>query len=257
MKTENQKRQAESAKRKGNNFTRAELLRTPHSAFRAGFTLIELLTVIAVIGVIAAMVFTISGPAKRQQYLKTARAELDQTELALDNFKAQYGVYPPCNALPSTTYTLPQTNTMFNQLYYELSGVTNNGTYYVTLDGSAQIKVVDVPTAYGVGGFINCSKGSGEDATRARNFLSGLKANRIYYQLTNSGIPTAVLRTSVNGPDINYQPLNAQDLNPFRYVYPGVNNPNSYDLYVKLSISGKTYLICNWSKEVQINSPLP
>ncbi len=37
------------------------------------------------------------------------------------------------------------------------------------------------------------------------------------------------------------------DLNPFRYIYPGTNNPTSYDLWIDLRISGKTNLICNWS----------
>ena len=57
--------------------------------------------------------------------------------------------------------------------------------------------------------------------------------------------------------DDAYQPLKAPGLNPFRYVYPGVNNPSSYDLWVQLVIGGKTNLVCNWSRQVQINSPLP
>jgi hypothetical protein len=48
-----------------------------------------------------------------------------------------------------------------------------------------------------------------------------------------------------------------EGVNPFRYVYPGVNNPGGYDLWVQLSIYGKTYLICNWSRVVKQNSPLP
>ena len=67
----------------------------------------------------------------------------------------------------------------------------------------------------------------------------------------------ALLLGAVGGPDINYQPLNASGLNPWRYVSPGTNNPTSYDLWIQLVIGGKTNLICNWSKEVQINNPLP
>ena len=47
------------------------------------------------------------------------------------------------------------------------------------------------------------------------------------------------------------------DVNPFRYLYPGTNNPSSYDLWVQLKISGKMYLICNWSTTPIVNSPLP
>ena len=33
------------------------------------------------------------------------------------------------------------------------------------------------------------------------------------------------------------------------------NNPSTYDLYIQLMINGKTNLICNWSKQVQVNNP--
>jgi hypothetical protein len=109
-----------------------------------------------------------------------------------------------------------------------------------------------VPGAYGVSGFINCTKGSGEDAVLARNFLLGLKQNRYSLLITNNNIQTAQLITSVGGPDQNYQPLGVSGLNPFRYHVPGTNNPNSYDLWVDLVIGGKTNRISNWSKTYQI-----
>jgi prepilin-type N-terminal cleavage/methylation domain-containing protein len=226
--------------------------KSPIKKNRAGFTLIELLAVISIIGVLAGLTLVVLKPAARLKYIKTAQAELSQIELALDNYKAQYGVYPPGNT----------NSTLLPQLYYELSGTTYNGSYFVTLDGSSSI--TNVLAAYGVGGFINCTRGSDEDSVKAKNFIPGFKANpqnqnhvQIYYSVTNNGISTTILGTSVGGPDQNYQPFGVSDINPFRYRYPGVNNPNSYDLWVQLVISGKTNLICNWSKQVQINSPLP
>ena len=67
-----------------------------------------------------------------------------------------------------------------------------------------------------------------------------------------------LLICSVGGPDAIYHPLGVQDLNPWRYnsLNP-TNNPGSYDLWIQLRIGGKTNLICNWTKQVQINSPLP
>jgi hypothetical protein len=56
---------------------------------------------------------------------------------------------------------------------------------------------------------------------------------------------------------LTYQPLGVPGLNPWRYVSPGVNNPTAYDLWIQLSISGKKYLVSNWSKTVLIDSPLP
>jgi hypothetical protein len=66
-----------------------------------------------------------------------------------------------------------------------------------------------------------------------------------------------LLLGSVGGPDVTYQPFGVPDENPWRYVSPGVNNPNSYDLWIQLVIGGQTNLICNWNGQVQINSPLP
>ncbi len=62
--------------------------------------------------------------------------------------------------------------------------------------------------------------------------------------------------TSVGGPDADYKPLGGVRMNPFRYVYPGTNNPSSYDLWIQLVISGQTNLICNWNRKLSINSPL-
>jgi len=230
-------------------------------ANRAAFTLIELLVVISIMAVLAGFTLVVLGGIKKRQYLNTASAELNQIATALDNYKNKYGVYPPANANPGGTYAPPADRSILSQLYYELSGTTNNGTYFITLDGASQILVSspgnDVNKAYDVGGFINCSKGSGEDAQAARNFLPSLKPNRINQFVTNNGVQTTVLVTSVGGPDPAYKPLGASGLNPFRYAYPGTNNPGSYDLWVQLVINGKTNLICNWNKQVLINSPLP
>ena len=233
---------------------------------RCGFTLIELLVVISIIGVLAAFVLGAIGPIRRVQHINSAKAELAYLETALENYKAKYGFYPPCNQNGINSY-LPMDRSQFSQLYYELSGTTNNGTYYISPDGT-QIKVADVNTAFGTGGFINCSKGGGEDVASAKNFLYGIGPKMIYNHVTNSGIATTMLVTSVGGPDDNYQPLNAAKLNPFRYVCPGINNPNSYDLWVQLSISSSfngvnaftrtnKYLICNWGDKPLKNSPQP
>ena len=93
---------------------------------------------------------------------------------------------------------------------------------------------------------------------QAQNFLLGLKANRIGSVTNAGGVLISNLITSVRGPDATYMPLGRYpDVNPFRYIYPGTNNPSSYDLWVQLVISGKTNLICNWNTKVIINSPLP
>jgi prepilin-type N-terminal cleavage/methylation domain-containing protein len=235
-------------------------LRTLHSAFRTSlaFTLIELLVVIAIIGVLAGFTLVVVKSVKASQYKSVARAELERLETALENYHAKYNAYPPSNQNPPSYYTAPLDRSQFNQLYYELSGVANNGGSFVTLDGSTSIAIADVTTAFGVGGFVNCTKGSGEDGVAAQNFISGLSAKQISGSVSNHSVPNNILiTTSVGGPDDSYEPLGNYHMNPFRYLYPGVNNPGSYDLWVQLVISGQTNLICNWSRTVQINSPLP
>jgi len=227
------------------------------------FTLIELLVVISIIGVLAGFSFPVLKAVKKTQYLNHTKAELALIETAIQRYHDAYGFYPPGNP----NYPAVPSDAMFSPLYFELLGTTNNNHVYQTLDGSAQINDNTLPApnvtgGFGVGGFINCSKvGSSEDAPAAKNFLPGLKPKQFGINIINQfnfpNVPVALLLGSVGGPDQNYQPLGVVDENPWRYVSPGVNNPNSYDLWIQLVISGKTNLICNWSKQVQVNSPLP
>jgi prepilin-type N-terminal cleavage/methylation domain-containing protein len=230
----------------------------------SAFTLIELLTVIAIMGVLAALILPVMGAVKKHQYLYNTQAEMAQLETAIDRYKAAYGFYPPSPTTPPAAGT---PGSYVNQLYYELVGTTNNNNAsYQTLDGSALIDVVQVPKAFpGIGGFMNCSKpNGGEESSVARNFLPDLKPNQVYPQpgYTNgaNGATEGVnlLIASVRGLYVQYQPMAVQDLNPWRYVCPGINNPGSYDLWIQLVFApGQTNLICNWTKQVQINSPLP
>ena len=217
---------------------------------RRAFTLIELLVVIAIIGVLAALIIPVAGSVGRVKKINTAQAELQQLETALENYKAKYGVYPPSNG----------TNGLINQLYYELEGVTNNNGTFQTLDGNTSVSASAYGGQFNGAGVLNSSHGGGEDGVIAKNFLPGLKANEINYA-TNCpaypNIPYYYLVTSVGGPDVNYQPFPNSSANPFRYVNPGINNPNSYDLWVKLVINGQTNLVSNWSQQVQHNTSLP
>jgi prepilin-type N-terminal cleavage/methylation domain-containing protein len=228
---------------------------------RLAFTLVELLIVIAIIGTLAAFTIPVMRSVKRLQYIKHATAERALLETAIQRYHDAYGFYPPSNPNYNPGNPATWTQAMFSPLYFELLGTTNNNGIYQTLDGSAFISAnpATMTNGFGVGGFINCSKvGSSEDAPAAKNFLPDLKTKQFGSNITNNGIPVTLLLGSVGGPDQNYEPiLNAPNINPWRYVSPGVNNPNSYDLWMQLSINGQTNLICNWSGQVQINNPLP
>jgi len=232
--------------------------RSTTSDSRLAFTLIELLVVMAIIGALAALLLAVAGPVKTKQKILNTRAEMDQLVTAIENYKATYGFYPPSPPVPPTVgnqavLTIP------NQLYYELAGTIYNSTNntYTTLDGiPPALTPAQVQGAFGVGGFMNCTKGaSGEDATAAHNFLPGLKPKQ-YYNFTNINTgPQGVnlLVASVGGPDLTYKPVGLPDVNPWRYNSSSpTNNPGAYDLWVLLVIGQKTNLICNWSKQARI-----
>jgi prepilin-type N-terminal cleavage/methylation domain-containing protein len=240
--------------RRGLGMIRTGIRRTGVSRTSLAFTLIELLVVISIIAIFAALLFPVGAAVKKHEYLSVARGELEQIATALEDYKNQYGVYPPSNPM----------NMLLNPLYYELSGVSNvvPKSSYATLDNASTVVITTYGSVFNVAGAVNCLNPGGDvETAKARRFLTGLKANQIGSFSQVLGVPTvSTLITSVGGPDQSYlTQLQGSGFggNPFRYIYPGTNNPSSYDLYVQLSISGKKYLISNWSKENIINSPLP
>jgi len=226
---------------------------------RAGFTLIELLIVIAVIGTLAALLIPVFAGVTKHSLIYRAQSERDQIETALERYHTYYGFYPPGNASASANNLAPA---LTNQLYYELEGTTTNGSAaiaFTTLDSASTVAGTVLPSTFGPGvaGFMNYTKGSGEDLKNAENFFPGIKAS----QIASNGV-VSVLVTSVSS-DANYIPmpgfttLAGRVANPWRYLYPGVRNPSSYDLWIQIEVGGKTNLICNWNSQAQINPALP
>jgi len=230
----------------------------PSTAFGA-FTLIELLIVISIIAILAAFTLPVLKGVKRQQYIRNAQAEMAQIETAIERYKAAYGFYPPDDP-NSPSYP------KYNQLYYELTGTINTNKttpVYQSLANGVTLEtspVDEVAKAFNVGGFMNCTKpGGGEDAPVARDFLTGLKPAQ-YGVVSNydNTVEATILLVSVGGPDITYKPFGVSGVNSWRYNSSNpTNNPGAYDLWVQLSIAGKTNLICNWNKQVRLNSSLP
>lgn len=214
------------------------------------FTLIELLVVISVIAILASLVFPVTNAVNAAKNKARARAELAEIETAIERYKDKKGHYPPDNP----------NNVAFNQLYYELLGTTLSNGVYTTLDGSAQIRQADLNTgAFGpnVKGFVNSSTaGGGDEGSAATKCLPGLKPGQIG-EMKFKGVPVKLLVgvpwQQGPAPEFNFYPLpgaNPPTLNPWRYNSSSpTNNPNSYDLWIEINLSGKVFLVCNWSKQ--------
>src|SRR5439155_13265027 len=102
-----------------------------------------------------------------------------------------------------------------------------------------------------VGGFINSTKGGGDDdATRAENFLKGLKSTQILSvtNLSNAPPQITVIGMPLDGPII-YTSASGSRINPWRYnCSTPTNNPKTFDLWIDIVVGGKTNRISNWSK---------
>ena len=84
-----------------------------------GFTLIELLAVIAIIGILAGLLVSAIGVARRQAGKVKTKARFIQYAIAYEQFRAEYGFYP----------TMGQDGT-------SISLIDNNDVFVETLSGS-------------------------------------------------------------------------------------------------------------------------
>lgn len=67
-------------------------------AYQQGMTLIEVLVVIAIIGILAGMLFPALAAAKRKAQVAKARKEIQDMKLAIEAFKSQYSIWPMTSA---------------------------------------------------------------------------------------------------------------------------------------------------------------
>ena len=65
-----------------------------YNRVRSGFTLIELLTVIAIIGILAAILIPTVGKVRETASKAKTKAQFSQIITAMESFKQEYGYYP-------------------------------------------------------------------------------------------------------------------------------------------------------------------
>lgn len=229
-------------------------MKTPTQSLsrQLAFTLIELLVVMAVIAVLAAMIFPAAAIVKRKAAEKRVQTMLDSVASAIETYKANVKVYPPENPInPANGYvSLPERNTLF----YELSGVQLVDNKYQPTGGQGSITEANLRSFLQIGatefGMVNLARGSGDEVQAAQNCISGIRPTQ-YLEVREGAPPNEysvmVLGVSDAGP-LMFTDASQRPINPFRYASTrATNNVGRFDLWVDVIISGKTNRFSNWS----------
>ncbi|MCC6232533.1 MAG: prepilin-type N-terminal cleavage/methylation domain-containing protein [Verrucomicrobiales bacterium] len=214
-----------------------------HSPSRAaGFTLIELLTVMAIIAVLAGLTVGLTSAARSAKTNSRMKADLQQLQTAIENYKADRNAYPPDHKLPAGSSV--KVNPAVNQLFYELRGLdVANGEFRVR--GSSQgLTPEQVERVFGRKGFLNASVDTSEPA---RSYFDP-KASQVK-RTTIDGVPVDLLVTAFDWPASAPEaaPLAGNRSNPWRYVSTSpTNNASGFDLWAEVYVGSEKRIFKNW-----------
>ncbi len=99
------------------------------------FTLLELLAVIALIGLLAALLFPALGAAKRSAGKAKTKVQFAQWTAAIESFRAEYGYYPAFDASGLVNGGATQTDHLFHDL---LAARKRDGSTLAATEAAAQ-----------------------------------------------------------------------------------------------------------------------
>jgi prepilin-type N-terminal cleavage/methylation domain-containing protein len=210
----------------------------PSNRTSGAFTLIELLVVIAIIGVLAGLILAVAVGASAKSRRSLVETERDGLILAIEAFKKEKGFYPPDNT----------NNPAMPPLFYELTGSVYNTTNssFVSVATQGVLTPTDIQTLFSRNGFVNASP----DRSEVRDFVTTAKSKRTG-TFSAGALNYVLMGVPVKGP-LATNTTDGKILSPWNYVSNNpTNNQDSYDLWVDVSYSGRTYRISNWSKDPQ------
>lgn len=98
------------------------------STSRRAFTLIELLTVIAIIGILAAIIIPVTGAVRKSAKKAQTKSQFSQWTQSMLGYKNEYGFFPPINR---STYGTSATNKLNSDAFAAaLTGKQLDGTAF-------------------------------------------------------------------------------------------------------------------------------
>ncbi len=111
----------------------------------SGFTLLELLAVIAVIGILAALIFPGVGAARKSANRTKTKVQFNQWASAIEGFRSEYGHYPAFHA-ESLVNPLGQSTTASTvHLFHDiLAGKRRNGDALPAYSASSNVQLPEV-----------------------------------------------------------------------------------------------------------------
>jgi len=174
------------------------------------FSLIEMLVVIAIIGVLAALVIGAAAHFRETSVRARIAVERDQLVTAINSYHKKYGFYPQDNQK-----TPP--NPARNPLYYELTATP--------LDPNL------AQSEFGIKGIVNTG-------SEAKNVFPNIGAEGKNYKPDGNILSLTVPYKGPQG-----------DLNTWRYVSKNpTNNSETFDLWAEVVVGSKTFIIGNWKE---------
>jgi prepilin-type N-terminal cleavage/methylation domain-containing protein len=218
---------------KGNNRDRSNL----------AFTLIELITVIAIMGIVAALVVTMGQAASQKKKIMAVEADKNKIITFLNSYHAKLNYYPPDNGLlaglevnSAATRKLYENYSATNPLVYELYGATNTNSGANLIVFNSSITAPDILTT-NYGKVFNRGGIANGDASEPQNFFQPGPLPKEYapYAAGNSTTPPIV---GLIVP-AELVPGNTNNFWHYDSSSPNRHNMGSYDLWAEFYIGSK------------------
>jgi prepilin-type N-terminal cleavage/methylation domain-containing protein len=197
---------------------------------RHAFTLIEMLVVIAIIGIIAALVVNMNSGAQTAKRNAMVNADKAKLTLAIDSYQSKLNFYPPDNGYlinaSTISFSFYDATAATNPLIYELTGASNLTSGIQLFDGSINSSA-NFTSVFGRSAVNNAN------ADEPHNFFIPQSKEYTNYSPTNLNLYGLLVPVSLlNNPSFH---------NFWHYDSSTTNrhNPASYDLWAEYVSSSK------------------